>query len=143
MAYTSATVVNCHRAKYNIDENNVITGQVETPGCCVKTDNYQFNSDELEYDVGPIMGYTNSCPTLVNDKGLMKLLATTGSGNSLCLITAICQTDYFGIYVFCRGTAPPLSDIKNLFSNLLVEDLALQAVPQTNCVFDSNNCPAF
>lgn len=73
----------------------------------------------------------------------MKLLTTTGSGSSLCLIVAVCQPDYYGIHVSCRGSAPFLIDIIILLYNLLgslTDALALQSVSQ-NCVLPTNTCP--
>lgn len=150
IVYTSAPAVNCHRVKYKTDSNNVITGQIESWGCCVKTDNFSFTSNKLDYDVGPIPGYTSSCPSLVTEKGSMKLLATTGSGESLCLIVAVCQPDYYGINLSCRSSTstPLLLELIILLFNLLGSlglrlALALQPVSQTNCFYPSNNCPSF
>lgn len=143
MVYTSAVVTACHSVSYGFT-NNAITGRVQSPGCCVQIENVNFASTGSTYDVGPVAGYATNCPSLVNRSGSMKLLATLGSGNSLCLIVAMCQSDYYGINVVCRGTPPLLLTIQILLINLLqyiglIEGLALQPVNQNNC--PSNNCP--
>lgn len=149
VVYTSAPLVNCQRITYVIDSNGITTGHVESPYCCLEVNGFNFNSNQLDYTIGPISGFTNSCPTTVPTDGSMKLLATMGSGSSLCLIVAICQGDYYGISVMCRGTPPLLTNVVVLLTNVLGllqidKILALQAVSQSpaNCIFPSLNCPA-
>lgn len=148
MAYTSAPKTSCHRVTYVTDTNGAITARIESPGCCVQSSNYNFASTQVAYDIGPIPGYFASCPSLINETGSMKLLDTTGSGKSLCLIVAVCQSDYYGINVACKGSTPILLTIQIVLFNLLGSlgltlGLNLQSVPQTDCLFPSNNCPAW
>lgn len=76
----------------------------------------------------------------------MKVLTTTGTGDSICLILAVCQSDHYGISVDCRGTVPQLLQIVGILTNLLgsaglADVLALRAVSQVSCAFDNNGCP--
>lgn len=146
MVYTSAGVVDCHRKKYVTIDDKVAYAEIESPGCCVKSKNFLLNSDEIQYDIGPVSGYSASCPLLVSEKGSLKILATTGSEESLCIIVAVCQPDYHGINISCRARSPPLYRIRNLLFNVLgpsgLPDIyGLRRVSQRNCRIRSDNCP--
>lgn len=147
MAYTTASVVNCHRIKYVINACGDTTGHIESPGCCVMMKDLVFNSNQLDYTIGPVPDHHGSCPSLVDENGSMKLLATTGTGKSLCLIAAVCQGDYYGINVMCQGKPPPLMNIINILFKVqfgLIDfhnPFALRPVSQIGCVSESNICP--
>lgn len=148
MAYTTASVINCHRIKYITDTCGVTTAYVESPGCCVLMKDLVFNPHQLDYTIGPIPGYHDGCPLLVNENGSMKHLATTGTGNSLCLIVAVCQADYYGINVRCRGKPTPLINITHILFKVLGllafdKAFALRPVSQIGCVNENNICPKF
>lgn len=114
----------------------------------MKQYDFVFNSNGADYTIGPIAGYVDQCPYVVDEPGSMKLLATYGSGTSQCLIVAVCQEDYYGMNVACRGTAPLLLQLTIFLTNLLgslglTDILALQPVSQTNCDLPSDTCPPF
>lgn len=138
-------IPNCQKATYYKDANNNTFARIERPNCCLQSDNYDYTPTKLTFDLGPVPGYITNCPEATKSKGATKLLGTTGSGNTLCLISAVCNGDFYGITVSCKGKAPLLLELIFVLSNLLGVigidlALALQPVPQT-CVFPINNCP--
>jgi len=155
--YTSAAAFDCEKDTFVTDANGVTTGYIESPDCCVEMYDFDFTLNQLNYTIGPVPGYANSCGAITTQYGAMKLLATTGSGNSLCLIVSVCQPSvgtfagYAGMSVMCRQpSAPLLIDLFAVLQNvvgllqaiLLVFNGILQPVSQTGCDFPINNCPA-
>lgn len=144
MAYTSAAPVSCLKIAFETAANNAIIGRIQSPGCCIKAYYNNSTSTELSYDIGPVPLYARGCPLLVNEKGSMKFLGKTGSSESLCLIVAVCEPDYYGINVMCRGSPPPLQNVKNLLlgwigDRKLIDAMNFQSVSQSNCPIE--NCP--
>ncbi|KAG4070764.1 hypothetical protein HA402_010990 [Bradysia odoriphaga] len=152
IVYTSGAVIKCERIKYTIDVNGFTTGYVESPNCCLKLDSFNFHSNELSYSISPAPGYSMSgcaVPLSGTLNGTMKLLASTGTGSSQCLITVVCHSGgYTAFYILCRQKTLPLPLSLYLLLNNVLELLGLttindlKAVDQTDCLFPTNNCPA-
>lgn len=151
MVYTSAINTACQRTTYITESNGVLIAHVESPGCCILVDNFDASDkNEVHYTIGPLSGASATCPLQSEVDGSMKILTKTGTGDSLCLLVAICQPGYSGINVMCRSQPPLLIVVYALLGNLLAAVLGpilgplaipnLQTVSQ-NCVIPSDNCP--
>lgn len=149
MVYTSSTGgLDCHKVEYVIDANNVTTGYSEFPQCCFLLDGITFNSDQINYTIGPLNGTQAGCSWVVKAPGSMKVLATTGTGFDVCFILAVCEPKYYGIMVMCRGAVPELLTVVGTLTNLLgsaglADILALKVVSKASCALGTSYCPAF
>lgn len=149
--YTNiAGTVGCDKVTYTVDENDVISGYFETPGCCLKLSNLNTTDPtQLQQIVTPGPGCSFTSPA----KYTVKLIASTGTGTAQCLIIYKCASTG-GVSVFCRqpnvasqGLLDTVFELLTDLTGLVVELLfdlflpPLEPVSQVDCSYQTDVCP--
>jgi len=148
--YTSSdNVIPCEKRSWT-GTGNELVGISQSPGCCRRLFNTDLsNPNQVSFLVAPIT-YGAGCLT-TTETVIYKFIATTGSGDNLCVIFSACRVARQGVYVMCRQQIPTeglLAEILSIVTNLLSSVIFgllygipdLKPVNQTNCIFPDNNC---